>query len=68
MPELLALHDNCRRCGGQQASPPSGFGEHSWMTCSACGEPVTTWGDYKRRALESAATQLRTAYGRRYRG
>lgn len=38
------------------------------MLCSACREPVTTWGEYKRTALEAAAKQLRTAYGRRYRG
>ncbi|HEX8532793.1 MAG TPA: hypothetical protein VF662_01360 [Allosphingosinicella sp.] len=68
MSELLPLHDDCRRCGGQQAAPPSGFGEHAWMLCSACREPVTTWGEYKKTALEAAAKQLRTAYGRRYRG
>jgi hypothetical protein len=58
MAEPLALFDNCKSCGGAEATAES-WGDHAWMDCVRCGGPVITWGDYKRQALELAAAQLR---------
>ena len=59
MTDTVTLYDACKRCGGMEGVPPQTYGEHAWMDCGACGEPVITWSDFKRFALDHAAGQLR---------
>jgi hypothetical protein len=61
MPDTLPLYDECKRCGGDEAAAPTSFGEHAWLICGACGEPVITWDLYKQQALGKAADQLRNS-------
>jgi hypothetical protein len=58
MSDLLHCDVACR-CGGRTVKPPPEFGNHGWMRCSACGEPLVTWGDYKAAMLAKAAEAIR---------
>jgi hypothetical protein len=58
MVDALALDEPCR-CGCDTAGYPVTYGEHEWMNCAQCQEPVITWGAYKAAMLAKAAEQIR---------
>jgi hypothetical protein len=57
--EYLPAYDFCRCCGGNRIASPTYFDSDSWLVCFDCGERMTTWPDYKQRALSIAAKTLR---------